>query len=40
MDLEIQDLKGKIDSLKTTSLDKKQVLVLNSYNLYPLTPCG
>ena len=38
--LEIQDLKGKIDSLKTTSLDKKQDLVLRSYNLYPLTPCG
>ena len=31
--LEIQDMKGKIDSLKTTSLDKKQVLVLKSYNL-------
>ena len=38
--LEIQDLKGKTNSLKTTSLDKKQVLVLKSYNLYPLTPCG
>ena len=38
--LEIQDLKGKIDSLKTTSLDKKQDLVRRSYNLYPLTPCG
>ena len=38
--LEIQDLKGKTYSLKTTSLDKKQVLVLKSYNLYPLTPCG
>ena len=37
--LEIQDLKGKIDFLKATSLDKKQDLVLRSYNLYPLRPC-
>lgn len=39
VELEVQDLKGKTNSLKTTSLDKKQVLVSKSYNLYPLTPC-
>ena len=33
-------LKGKTNSLKMTSLDKKTILVVKSYNLYPLVPKG
>ena len=33
-------LKGKIVSLKITSLDRNKVLVDKSYNLYPLVPKG
>ena len=39
-DLDNNYLKGKTFSWKTTSLDKKQVLVTKSYNLYPLVPKG
>ena len=35
-----QCLKGKMDSLKMTSLDRNKVLVDKSYNLYPLVPKG
>ena len=33
IDLEVQCLKGKMNSLKTTSLDKKIVLEAKSYSL-------
>ena len=32
--------KGKTDSLKMTSLERKIVLLDKSYNLYPLVPKG
>ena len=35
-----QCLKGKTDSLKMTSLERKIVLLDKSYNLYPLVPKG
>ena len=39
-DLGSQCLKGKTDSLKMTSLERKIFLLDKSYNLYPLVPKG